>query len=108
MSNEHAPEPEGEYVDEPLDEARCPECGNEDGITKTVAKGNVQPIPPDHRTSCPECDHAAHALAFHSAWQWERMSEEERREAEEQVERYASKMAAHQESAAYLSEQREP
>jgi hypothetical protein len=97
----------GRYDEEELPEARCPGCGNEDGNTQTVAT-NAQPVPFDSRAGCPECDHRGSPLEFHHEYKWERMSDEERREAEEAAEREAGRMAEHQYSAAYISEAREP
>lgn len=102
------PDRDGEYVDVEMDEARCPECGNEDGNTRTETQGNVQPVPPGQSAGCPECGHRDHPLAFHHEYKWERMSEEERREAEEAAEREAARMADYEASAHAISMRREP
>ena len=101
--------PAPEYRDVELDQVRCPNCGNEEGITETkAANKHTQPVPPDRRAGCPECDHNGDPLAFHHEWQWERMSEEEREEARAAQERMADEMAEHQYSAHYLHSQVEP
>jgi hypothetical protein len=97
----------GGYDDVEMDDARCPECGNEDGNHRTEAT-NAQPVPISQRAGCADCGHRDSPLAFHSAWKWERMSEEEREAAEEAAEREAAWMAESQYSAAYIAEQREP
>jgi len=99
---------DGEYVNVEMDEARCPECGNEEGNTRTETNGSVQPVPPEHKGGCPECDHSDHPLAFHHAYKWERMSEEERQEAREYRERMEDKMADYEHSAHGISMRREP
>jgi len=99
---------DGEYVETEMDEARCPECGNEEGNTRTQAEGNVQPVPPSHQASCGECGHSGDPLAFHHEYTWERMSEEERREAEEAQARMEDQMADYQYSAHGISMRREP
>lgn len=97
----------GHYEEESLEEVRCPSCGNEDEITKTVAV-DAQPVPLGSRATCPKCDHRDHPMAFHHEWKWHRMDENERQEALEAADREASRMAEHQYSAAYISESREP
>ncbi|GAA0460146.1 hypothetical protein MUK72_17945 (plasmid) [Halococcus dombrowskii] len=86
----------------PVDEARCPECGNEE-----IERVEHPRLPPDHRGHCTECDHRAHPLAFHHSWKWNRMTEDEREEARRQHERYVDQVAEHQYSSAYLAAQRE-
>lgn len=99
---EPAPTPEPEI--ESLDEVRCPECGAEDEIERT----DQPQCPPDHSGRCTTCGHTDHPLAFHACWKHERMTDGEREQARAAYERYASRMADYQASAAYLSEQREP
>lgn len=65
-----------------LSEARCPHCGNEDGI-KRVDENNDSRIPYDSRGHCSECGHRATPLAFHDTWVWERLTDSERKEARE-------------------------
>lgn len=98
-----------EYVEKGLDEARCPECGNEDGITKTERANELtQPIPPEMAGNCPECDHSDHPLAFHSAWKRERMSEEELEANRKAREKYEGKAVDYETSAHAISMRREP
>jgi len=102
-------EPEPEYEKTVLDEARCPECGNEDGITKTErANKRAQPIPPSMAGQCPECDHVDNPIAFHNAWQRERMTEEELAESRAEREAAMDRLADYQHSAHGIAEAREP
>lgn len=89
-----------------LDDVLCPECGTEI-ITKTVAKGKAQPIPPERRGSCNECGHRDHPLAFHHEFKWDEMSSTEREQAKKARDRAADRMAEYQYSAHYISSQRE-
>lgn len=98
-----------EYEKTELDEARCPDCGNEDGNTKTErANSKTKPIPPERQVRCPECGHTDSHIAFGGAYKWARMSEAERAEAKRKAEEHAGRMAEHQETATSLAEQREP
>lgn len=102
------PAPDGEYVEEELDEGRCPECGNEDGNTRHDERGNIQPIPPEMKGECGECGHRDHPLAFAREYEWARLSEEEKEERRQKAAEYRDEMAAYQESAHHLSLKREP
>lgn len=98
----------GYWEDVPVDEARCPECGNETGNYTVEARDGAQPVPPGQRGRCPECEHSDDPLAFHHEWKWERMSEDEREEARRKQAQYEDQMADYQYSAHYISMQREP
>lgn len=101
--------PTPEYETIVLEEVRCPECGNENGISKTQrANKTAQPVPPEHSGSCPECGHCDDPLVFHNAWERERMSEEELEQMRAERERAEDQMADWQHSAHYFSLQREP
>ena len=69
----HPPQPEITT----LTEARCPECGSEDGIERI----KHSQLPPEQRGHCTACDHRASPLAFHNSWEWKRMDEDEREQA---------------------------
>lgn len=102
--------PEPVYKEAPIDNARCPNCGNEEGLTRTErANKHTQPIPPDHPAgNCPECEETFDTYAAHHEYKWARMSEEEREEYRRQREKFEGKMTAWQESAEYHHQQREP
>lgn len=100
----------GGYADHPLDESRCPECGNETGNVHAHPVGDIQPIPDEQAARCgsEDCDHHDHALAFIHAYQWERMSEDEREEQRQKAEAHAARAAEAEYSAGALFDRREP
>jgi uncharacterized protein with PIN domain len=101
--------PKAEYKKIKLDEVRCPDCGNENGLTKQeAANKHTQPVPPQYKMNCPECDANGPVAKWHGEYKWHRMSEEERKEARKQREKAIDKMAEYQSSAHYQSLQREP
>lgn len=102
------PETVGRYREASLDEARCPDCGDEEQIIEYERVGKIQPMPAEQSGKCKACGNRDHPLAFHHAYKWERMTEAERSEAQRQREKYEAEMAAWQESASYHAEQREP
>lgn len=97
----------GQYVKTPLEEARCPECGNEDGNVRQQRQGNAQPVPDGSAVGCPECGHRDSTLAFRRTYEWERLDEEERRQKRQAQERRDEQMVGWQHSAQYHSVQRE-
>jgi len=102
-------EPEPEYEVTVLDEVRCPECGTEDGITKTErANRKTQPVPPSQAGQCSACDHVDNPLAFHSAWQRDRMTDEELAAVRAEREAAMDRLADYQHSAHGIAEAREP
>jgi len=97
-----------EYETRELTEVQCPECDS-DNVVKTERTHNgVQPLPPDKAGQCRECEHVAHPLAFHAAYERAQMTDEELNEHERLREQAKDKQAAWQESAHYHSLQREP
>lgn len=82
-----------EYATAGMDNAQCPECGDRERITETKAKGKARPVPRSHRARCNECGHSDDPLAFHHAYKWAELTDEEREKRERLQARTEARMA---------------
>lgn len=100
--------PDGRYVESEMGEGRCPECGNESENVQYEREGDIQPMPSDYRGECGACGHRDHPIAFHHAYRWERLSDEEREATREAREREEAAQVAWHYSTAGIASRREP
>lgn len=96
-----------DYVEEDLEDSRCPECGNEDdnkALTRNSKK--VQPVPIDSQGKCGECGNQDNPMAFKWEYKKERMTEEDLEEAKRKRDEYEDRMAEASYDADHLANER--
>jgi hypothetical protein len=96
------------YVEEDLEDSRCPECGNEE-CNKFIRRDSkkVQPVPMDSQAECGDCGYRDNPGAFKWGYKEERMTEEELEEAKSKRDEYEDRMAEASYDADHLANERQ-
>lgn len=97
-----------DYIEEVLDDSRCPECGNEED-NKSLKRNSkrVQPVHIDSKGKCGDCGYSGNPLNFKWEYRKERMSKEELEEAERKQDEFEDRMAESSHDAGNLANERE-
>lgn len=97
------------YTERDFPKGRCTECGNEEDnkIIERKSK-SVPPVTPNKNAKCGECGHVGSAMGFNKAYNWERLSQEEREKRKQTHTKKMDMQAEAEHDAGNISRRREP